>query len=468
MNYNLVLIVALFVLGFFPLGCATVEEETTTTTTTSSTTSSTAAPTSTTTSSTTSTTLATVATPTFVLASGSFEANTITVTIECPTPGATIYFTTDGTTPSASATRYSVPLTLGYSRTIKAVGVKSGYNDSAVSAQTYDLYWWQAVGTGLNNVVNTLVYNGSLYAGGQFNVGVNVGAARWNGSDWVALGSGLHNNVFSLAFYNDQLFAGGQFTVAGGGPANYLAFWNGSAWEAMASEPDNHVDALKVNADTLYIGGAFTTIGAIGANRAAQYNGGIWSGLSAGMTDGGVLSLACDPSGIVYAGGSFTMVEGGTVVNYIAKHHAHAVWNGVGGGMNHSVYALIFDAAGNLYAGGSFTTAGGELRNRLAKWDGTKWSALGSGMNEIVYALAFDTAGNLYAGGAFTTAGGVNASKIAKWDGSQWSAVGTNVNINGSIKTLTFDSAGNLYAGGSFTTIGEISNTQFVAKWGKK
>lgn len=59
-----------------------------------------------------------------------------TVQITCATAGASIYYTTDGSTPSAAAgTLYSGPITVSSTKTIKAVAIKSGYTDSdAVNA----------------------------------------------------------------------------------------------------------------------------------------------------------------------------------------------------------------------------------------------------------------------------------------------------------------------------------------------
>lgn len=55
------------------------------------------------------------------------------IQMTCATPQATIYYTLDGSTPSASKTKYSVPFSVDKSCTIKAIGVKSGLNNSAVS-----------------------------------------------------------------------------------------------------------------------------------------------------------------------------------------------------------------------------------------------------------------------------------------------------------------------------------------------
>jgi hypothetical protein len=65
---------------------------------------------------------------------------------------------------------------------------------------------------------------------------------------------------------------------------------------------------------------------------------------------------------------------------------------------------------------------------------GQSWSALGTGLNKIVFALGANN-GGIYAAGDFTTAGGNLANRIAKWDGSNWSALGSGINC-GYLKSL--------------------------------
>ncbi|MGA2217527.1 MAG: chitobiase/beta-hexosaminidase C-terminal domain-containing protein, partial [Terracidiphilus sp.] len=61
-----------------------------------------------------------------------------TITLTDATTGASIYYTTNGTTPTASSTLYtSAGIEVSQSETIEAIAVATGYNTSAVATQAY-------------------------------------------------------------------------------------------------------------------------------------------------------------------------------------------------------------------------------------------------------------------------------------------------------------------------------------------
>ncbi|MBR1809947.1 MAG: InlB B-repeat-containing protein [Paludibacteraceae bacterium] len=80
-----------------------------------------------------------VLTPVISPADGTvLKAGSNTVTITCATAGASIYYTTDGTTPSSSnGTLYSASFTLNGATIVKAIAVKSGLDDSEVAEAEY-------------------------------------------------------------------------------------------------------------------------------------------------------------------------------------------------------------------------------------------------------------------------------------------------------------------------------------------
>jgi hypothetical protein len=79
---------------------------------------------------------AVAATPTFSVATGNYTT-VQTVKISDTTAGATIYYTTDGTTPTANSNLADGPITVSSTETIQAIAVASGYTNSAIAAAAY-------------------------------------------------------------------------------------------------------------------------------------------------------------------------------------------------------------------------------------------------------------------------------------------------------------------------------------------
>jgi hypothetical protein len=78
------------------------------------------------------------ATPTFSPAAGTY-ASAQTVTISDSTSGATIYYTTDGSTPTTSSSVYSSAISVSTTETIKAIATASGHSQSAVGSAAYTI-----------------------------------------------------------------------------------------------------------------------------------------------------------------------------------------------------------------------------------------------------------------------------------------------------------------------------------------
>jgi hypothetical protein len=78
------------------------------------------------------------AAPTFSLVEGTYEGP-LSITIGDAGPGATIYFTTDGSTPKSSSEIYAEPITVTSTTTIKAMAAGSGWAQSATASATYTI-----------------------------------------------------------------------------------------------------------------------------------------------------------------------------------------------------------------------------------------------------------------------------------------------------------------------------------------
>jgi trimeric autotransporter adhesin len=323
---------------------------------------------------------------------------------------------------------------------------------------------WSSLGSGVNDWVFDIAVSGSdIYVGGFFTQAGGVAAnriAKWNGSVWSSLGSGVNGWVFDIAVSGSNIYVGGNFTQAGGIAVNYIARWNGSAWSSLAGGTNGSVSTIAASASAIYAGGGFTQAGGVAANHIARWNGSSWSSLGSGTNDS-VCIITLSGSDI-YAGGWFTQA-GGVAANHIARWNGSA-WSSIGGGVNDWVYALAINGS-DLYVGGWFNQAGAVAVKGIARWDGSAWSSMGGGMDDWVWDIAI-IGSDVYACGEFLQAGGINVNRIGKWNGVSWSSLGSGSAGGGMnyIVHAVADREGVLYAGGEFKQAGGAA-AKYIARW---
>jgi hypothetical protein len=97
--------------------------------------------------------------PTFSVKSGTISAGT-QVRLETRTHYATIYYTTNGWTPTASSKRYTGPITISRTTEFKAIAIAPNLAPSAIASSTYTV-----AGTSAGHQYNPLSTDGVLYAG---------------------------------------------------------------------------------------------------------------------------------------------------------------------------------------------------------------------------------------------------------------------------------------------------------------
>jgi outer membrane protein assembly factor BamB len=300
--------------------------------------------------------------------------------------------------------------------------------------------------------------------------------ARWDGNQWSALGTsaanGLDGPALTVALASKaDVYAAGSFTKAGDVSALNIARWDGSNWRALGAGIFGTVRAVAVTSnDWVYAGGIFGNAGSVSANNIALWDGANWSALGEGLTRANeppgpiVLAMAVDGSS-VYVGGSFDRAGGQAVTN-IARWDGSR-WVALGSGVDapnfsSSVQAIAVSGS-NVYVGGAFTRAGGVPVSRLARWDGQNWTDLGGGTDSDVYAIA--TSGEqVFITGNFHTVGTRDIPGLARWLGGRWWSFGSGLGGDYPYGTGLAVTSESLFVTGRFTETGQKPATYF-GRW---
>jgi len=126
--------------------------------------------------------------------------------------------------------------------------------------ETADAFWVGLGGTNGTVSATSLDASGNLYVGGSFSAIGSLGygrIAKWNGSAWSALGTGLgttNSTVNAIAVSGSTVYAGGTFTAPNG---DNISRWDGSTWSAFGnglnSGTNGPVYALALNVKDLYV-----------------------------------------------------------------------------------------------------------------------------------------------------------------------------------------------------------------------
>lgn len=134
-------------------------------------------------------------------------------------------------------------------------------------------------------------------------------------ADWVSLNPsipGANGSVSAIAADGSgNVYVAGYFTLVGSVPANHIAKWDGSAWSALGSGVGSYVYALAASGTDLYAGGSFSfgAAGGVPARCIAKCDGNTWSALGSGMAGNGgfVYALAADGEGHLFVGRQFSL-----------------------------------------------------------------------------------------------------------------------------------------------------------------
>ena len=303
--------------------------------------------------------LPTVLYPTFSPAGGVYAAAQ-TVTITDATPSSTIYYTTNGTAPTTSSTKYTAAVKVSASETLNAIAVASGLQNSGVASATY------VIGTKAATI-NTFAGNG--IAGPNGGNGVPANSVQINMANGVATDAA--GNVYIADTKNNWIrkvnTAGNIYIIAGNQPAQGggTAGFTGDGGWASAAEVNQPSGLVVDTAGNIYFADT-------GNNR--------------------VRKIAADGVITTVAGNGTAAFAGDSGQATAASLSAPA--------------AVAFDSAGNLYisdsgnnrirkvilSSGVISTFAG---NGTAAWKGDGAAAASAELNSP-QGIAFDSSNNLY------------------------------------------------------------------------
>jgi hypothetical protein len=155
-------------------------------------------------------------TPTFSPDTGTYTSAQ-TVTISDATAGTTIYYTTNGTTPTTSSSVYSGAITVSASETLEAIAVETGYTNSTVGTGTYAI-GTSGGGTTGNFSISTSNTSASVNPGGSVTYVLTVNPI----SPATALSSAVNLSVSGLPTGATYTFSPG--TIAKGAGTTTVSF----------------------------------------------------------------------------------------------------------------------------------------------------------------------------------------------------------------------------------------------------
>ncbi len=431
--------------------------------------------------------LPTAPTPVFSPAGGSF-ASTQTVTITDAAANAAIYYTTDGSYPSASSNAYTGPLTVSTSETISAIALAPGYSQSLYASSQF------RIDSAQSSFVYTVAGSGALGYEGDGGLATTATLSYPAGVALDSAGNLFFADQENNAIRRVDAKTGVVTTVAGTGLAGYSGD-NGAATSAQLNAPGavafdaagnlyiadwlNSV-VRKVDAKT----GTMTTVAGNGTSSADTTTG---PATSLGLAY--PTSVAVDSGGDLYIG-TGTLVRKvtaatGTIATFAGGGYSNGS-SGDGGPATSAalgfVQGLGLDSAGNLYiadsgysvirkvsvATGIITTiAGGAANTTSTATLGDGGPATSAVLNRPS-SVAIDGSGNLFIADTIdgvirevTAATGVIQTVVGHAGGSCDGLSGD----GGPARSATLcypvavalDAAGDLYIGDSSTRIREAT-----------
>jgi sugar lactone lactonase YvrE len=408
------------------------------------------------------------ATPTFSVAAGTYAAPQ-TVTITDSTPGAAIYVSLDGSTPTTVGQGYKGPINVSGNVTIQAVAVGPGYLASTPASAAYTIAAAPA------HIIKTLAGSGvsGFSAIGGAAASVQIGSLT--GLTLDSAGDLYFADTTNNVVWEVAANTGVASVVAGTGTPGYTGD-GGAATSATLNSPNSvAVDAAGnlyiADTDNNVIREVMASTGWIATIAGSSQAGSLGDGgpaIDAQLSSPNAVAL--DSTGNLYIADTYNarvrVVSASTGIITTVAGNGNSIFSGDGGpaisaGLSQP-NALALDKAGNLYIASYY---GGRIRKVVLSTgiistvagNGNYFGSSGDGglatMAEISpQGLAVDSAGNLYISDWQSAVRVVSAkteiiTRLAgngyyAYSGDGGSATIASLNLPAGI---AFDASGNLY-----------------------
>ncbi len=209
--------------------------------------------------------------PTFSAAAGTYTTAQ-SVTISDTTSGATIYYTTTGTTPSTSSTKYAgTAISVSTTETLEAIAVATGYTNSAVATAAYTI---QPAGSGISFPQGFASSQGLMILNGSTDLDdsrlqLTDGGTGENGTAWYATPVNVQSFSTTFTFQLSNPAANGiTFAIQNQGTAALGLFGQGLGYEYIPTSVAVKFDLYNAagegpDSTGLYTDGAVPTVPAI-------------------------------------------------------------------------------------------------------------------------------------------------------------------------------------------------------------
>lgn len=395
--------------------------------------------------------------PTFSVEAGGVTSGTTVAITDLHTTNTTIYYTTDGSTPTTSSSVYSTPITITTATTINAIAAKTGgYTTSNVATAEYTILVTPTITVTADNPIN-------------------VSAAAVSGELALTYENFTITQVsdFDVQFYdaNDQAISSQNkptwitVNVATATPSGYKVTYSVQANDGAARSAYFKVDALDDNTELVYSNKVTVT------QAAADY-----ATLPFEYTDTDVnedLSLNNMPNGLTQEGlgtysGSTPRLKFDTQDDYLVLK------------LNTPPVQISYDIKGNTFSNGTFTvqlSANGEDYEDLAEYTtlgGTTQKIThicnNSSVRYIKWIYTKRTTGNVALGNIYVTADAIDGNNLTintgetltVSDGAILTLTGTVTN-NG---TIVIEDGGQLVTKISGIKATVKKNVTAAANWG--